>query len=286
MLRRCNMILDKIAEATINRVTKAKERQILEMLKDKLYFGASLKKFNGRPAFSFEQALRSPGSDHGGLHFICEVKKASPSKGVIAQDFPYMDIAREYVQGGASAISVLTEPEFFQGSDRYLNEISRAVDIPVLRKDFILDEYQIYESKLIGADAVLLICALLDTDRLKKYIKICDELGMSALVEAHTAKEIEIAMEAEARIIGVNNRNLQTFEVDIENSIRLRQMVPRDIIYVAESGIRSREDILALQSAGVDAVLIGEAFMRSENKKELMSALINSNKTETVYNEN
>lgn len=197
-----------------------------------------------------------------------------------------MDIAREYVQGGASAISVLTEPEFFQGSDRYLNEISRAVDIPVLRKDFILDEYQIYESKLIGADAVLLICALLDTDRLKKYIKICDELGMSALVEAHTAKEIEIAMEAEARIIGVNNRNLQTFEVDIENSIRLRQMVPRDIIYVAESGIRSREDILALQSAGVDAVLIGEAFMRSENKKELMSALINSNKTETVYNEN
>lgn len=280
------MILDKIAEATINRVTKAKERQILEMLKDKLYFGASLKKFNGRPAFSFEQALRSPGSDHGGLHFICEVKKASPSKGVIAQDFPYMDIAREYVQGGASAISVLTEPEFFQGSDRYLNEISRAVDIPVLRKDFILDEYQIYESKLIGADAVLLICALLDTDRLKKYIKICDELGMSALVEAHTAKEIEIAMEAEARIIGVNNRNLQTFEVDIENSIRLRQMVPRDIIYVAESGIRSREDILALQSAGVDAVLIGEAFMRSENKKELMSALINSNKTETLYNEN
>lgn len=280
------MILDKIAEATINRVTKAKERQILEMLKDKLYFGASLKKFNGRPAFSFEQALRSPGSDHGGLHFICEVKKASPSKGVIAQDFPYMDIAREYVQGGASAISVLTEPEFFQGSDRYLNEISRAVDIPVLRKDFILDEYQIYESKLIGADAVLLICALLDTDRLKKYIKICDELDMSALVEAHTAKEIEIAMEAEARIIGVNNRNLQTFEVDIENSIRLRQMVPRDIIYVAESGIRSREDILALQSAGVDAVLIGEAFMRSENKKELMSALINSNKTETLYNEN
>lgn len=280
------MILDKIAEATINRVTKAKERQILEMLKDKLYFGASLKKFNGRPAFSFEQALRSPGSDHGGLHFICEVKKASPSKGVIAQDFPYMDIAREYVQGGASAISVLTEPEFFQGSDRYLNEISRAVDIPVLRKDFILDEYQIYESKLIGADAVLLICALLDTDRLKKYIKICDELGMSALVEAHTAKEIEIAMEAEARIIGVNNRNLQTFEVDTENGIRLRQMVPRDIIYVAESGIRSREDILALQSAGVDAVLIGEAFMRSENKKELMSALINSNKTETVYNEN
>ena len=196
-----------------------------------------------------------------------------------------MDIAREYVQGGASAISVLTEP-ILSGSDRYLNEISRAVDIPVLRKDFILDEYQIYESKLIGADAVLLICALLDTDRLKKYIKICDELGMSALVEAHTAKEIEIAMEAEARIIGVNNRNLQTFEVDIENSIRLRQMVPRDIIYVAESGIRSREDILALQSAGVDAVLIGEAFMRSENKKELMSALINSNKTETVYTEN
>lgn len=275
------MILDKIAEATTKRVEKAKERQILELIKDKLYFGASLKNFNRRPAFSFEEALRRDREEdaialeagHCNLHFICEVKKASPSKGVISDDFPYMDIARDYVAAGASAISVLTEPEFFLGNDRYLSEISRAVNIPVLRKDFILDEYQIYESKLIGADAVLLISSLLEVNRLKKFIEICDELGLSALVEAHTAAEIEKAVEAGARIIGVNNRNLQTFEVDIENSIRLRELVPRDIIYVAESGIRTREDIRMLQSAGINAVLMGEAFMRSENKKGLLEAL-------------
>ena len=275
------MILDKIAEATTKRVEKAKERQILELIKDKLYFGASLKNFNRRPAFSFEEALRRDREEdaialeagHCNLHFICEVKKASPSKGVISDDFPYMDIARDYVAAGASAISVLTEPEFFLGNDRYLSEISRAVNIPVLRKDFILDEYQIYESKLIGADAVLLISSLIEANRLRKFIEICDELGLSALVEAHTAAEIEKAVEAGARIIGVNNRNLQTFEVDIENSIRLRELVPRDIIYVAESGIRTREDIRMLQSAGINAVLIGEAFMRSENKKGLLEAL-------------
>ena len=275
------MILDRIAEATTKRVAKAKERQILELLKDKLYFGASLKNFNKRPAFSFEEALRRGRKEdataleavHCNLHFICEVKKASPSKGVISDDFPYMDIARDYMEAGASAISVLTEPEFFLGNDRYLNEISRAVNIPVLRKDFILDEYQIYESKLIGADAVLLISSLIEANRLKKFIEICDELGLSALVEAHTAAEIVKAVEAGARIIGVNNRNLQTFEVDIENSIRLRELVPRDIIYVAESGIRTREDIRRLQSAGINAVLMGEAFMRSENKKGLLEAL-------------
>lgn len=275
------MILDKIAEATTKRVEKAKERQILELLKDKLYFGASLKNFNRRPAFSFEEALRRDRKEeaialeagHCNLHFICEVKKASPSKGVISDDFPYMDIARDYVEAGASAISVLTEPEFFMGNDRYLSEISRAVNIPVLRKDFILDEYQIYESKLIGADAVLLISSLLEANRLRKFIEICDELGLSALVEAHTAAEIEKAVEAGARVIGVNNRNLQNFEVDIENSIRLRELVPRDIIYVAESGIRTREDIRRLQSAGINAVLMGEAFMRSENKKGLLEAL-------------
>lgn len=275
------MILDKIAEATTKRVEKAKERQILELLKDKLYFGASLKNFNRRPAFSFEEALRRGRKEdvialeagHCNLHFICEVKKASPSKGVISDDFPYMDIARDYVEAGASAISVLTEPEFFMGNDRYLSEISRAVNIPVLRKDFILDEYQIYESKLIGADAVLLISSLLEANRLKKFIETCDELGLSALVEAHTSAEIEKAVEAGARVIGVNNRNLQNFEVDIENSIRLRELVPRDIIYVAESGIRTREDIRRLQSAGINAVLMGEAFMRSENKKGLLEAL-------------
>lgn len=274
------MILDKIAEATVKRVEKAKERQIIEILQEKIYFGASLKRFNNRSPFSFEKALRSCRTENtiteigrSNMHFICEVKKASPSKGVISHDFPYLDIARDYVLAGASAISVLTEPEFFLGSDRYLNEISKAVDIPVLRKDFILDEYQIYESKMIGADAVLLIGSLLEADKLKRFIKICDELGMSALVEAHTAAEIEKALEAEARIIGVNNRNLQTFEVDLENCIRLRDLVPGDIIYVAESGIRTREDIKLLESAGIDAVLIGEAFMRSENRRELLNAL-------------
>lgn len=274
------MILDKIAEATVKRVEKAKERQIIEILQEKIYFGASLKRFNNRSPFSFEKALRSCRTENtiteigrSNMHFICEVKKASPSKGVISHDFPYLDIARDYVLAGASAISVLTEPEFFLGSDRYLNEISKAVDIPVLRKDFILDEYQIYESKIIGADAVLLISSLLEADKLKRFIKICDELGMSALVEAHTAAEIEKALEAEARIIGVNNRNLQTFEVDLENCIRLRDLVPGDIIYVAESGIRTREDIKLLESAGIDAVLIGEAFMRSENRRELLNAL-------------
>lgn len=275
------MILDKIAEATVKRVEKAKERQIIEILQEKIYFGASLKRFNNRSPFSFEKALRSCRTENttteetgrSNMHFICEVKKASPSKGVISHDFPYLDIARDYVLAGASAISVLTEPEFFLGSDRYLNEISKAVDIPVLRKDFILDEYQIYESKIIGADAVLLISSLLEADKLKRFIKICDELGMSALVEAHTAAEIEKALEAESRIIGVNNRNLQTFEVDLENCIRLRDLVPGDIIYVAESGIRTREDIKLLESAGIDAVLIGEVFMRSENRKELLSAM-------------
>lgn len=274
------MILDKIAEATVKRVEKAKERQIIEILQEKIYFGASLKRFNNRSPFSFEKALRSCRTENtiteigrSNMHFICEVKKASPSKGVISHDFPYLDIARDYVLAGASAISVLTEPEFFLGSDRYLNEISKAVDIPVLRKDFILDEYQIYESKIIGADAVLLISSLLEADKLKRFIKICDELGMSALVEAHTAAEIEKALEAESRIIGVNNRNLQTFEVDLENCIRLRDLVPGDIIYVAESGIRTREDIKLLESAGIDAVLIGEAFMRSENRRELLNAL-------------
>lgn len=276
------MILDKIAKATIRRVEKAKERLPLELLKDKLYVGDSLKDFNKRPVFAFEQALRrdrkevladSKAGYNNNLRFICEVKKASPSKGVISEDFPYLDIAREYMQAGASAISVLTEPEFFMGNDGYLNEISREVNIPVLRKDFILDEYQIYEAKLIGADAVLLICSLLDTHRLKRYLEICDRLGLCALIEAHSAAEVEAAMEAGARIIGVNNRNLQTFEVDIHNSIRLRELVPGEIIFVAESGIYTREDIRALQAAGVDAVLIGEAFMRSGNRKELLNSM-------------
>jgi indole-3-glycerol phosphate synthase len=192
---------------------------------------------------------------------------------MISEDFPYLTIARDYEQAGADAISVLTEPEFFKGSDRYLTEISDLVRIPVLRKDFIVDEYQIYEAKVIGADAILLICSLLDTDTVKKFLRLSNELGLSALVEAHTKEELFSAIDAGARVIGVNNRNLQTFEVDLKNSIELRGLVPMDIIFVAESGIKTPEDIAALKAAQVDAVLIGETLMRSNNKREQLSYL-------------
>ncbi len=283
------MILNTIAEATRIRVSKAKKELSLEQLKAMIYDGAGVKSFHNRNAFAFEKALikkknladtktfeshRSDiqnTTDH--IAFICEVKKASPSKGIIAEDFPYLEIAKEYVAAGADAISVLTEPEFFKGSNQYLTEISNAVPIPVLRKDFTVDEYQIYEAKLIGADAVLLICALLDTETIKKYLRLCNELGLSALVEAHTEEEIISAKEAGARVIGVNNRNLQTFEVDLNNSVRLRNKVSKDTIYVAESGIKTPQDMRVLKNAGVNAVLIGETLMRSPNKKDQLDQL-------------
>jgi indole-3-glycerol phosphate synthase len=263
------MILDTIAKATRVRVEEAKERLPLKLLKTKLYDGSCLRSFHGRDAFAFERAIQKQ------ISFICEVKKASPSKGIIAEDFPYLTIAREYEAAGAQAISVLTEPDFFLGRDQYLSDISREVGIPILRKDFTIDEYQLYEAKLIGADAVLLICALLSTDTIREYINICDELGLSALVEAHDEQEIESALKAGARVIGVNNRNLKTFEVDLNNAIRLRAMVPEKICFVAESGIRTPEDIRQLQAAGVNAVLIGETLMRSPDKKEQLRRLSN-----------
>lgn len=265
------MILDTIVKVTERRVEKAKEQLSLKELKEKIYGGEGVKSFHNRNAFAFERALRKNNSlliKGNTISVICEVKKASPSKGVIAEDFPYLTIAREYVDAGAEAISVLTEPDFFQGENHYLSEISQAVPIPVLRKDFIIDEYQIYEAKLIGADAVLLICSLLNTCSIQRFIKICDDLGLSALVEAHTELEILSAVRAGARVIGVNNRNLKTFEIDITNSLLLRKLVPEDIIFVAESGIKSAADISVLCDAGVDAVLIGETLMRSNNKKE------------------
>lgn len=262
------MILEKLAESTRRRVEAAKKKAPFEELKSRIFYKGKVNKFHQREDFAFEKALSKEG-----ISFICEVKKASPSKGLIAPVFPYQEIAIQYEKAGADAVSVLTEPEYFQGRDVYLKEISESVNIPVLRKDFIIDEYQIYESKLLGADAVLLICALLDADTLRRYIGICDELGLSALVEAHTKEEIASAMESGARVIGVNNRNLQTFEVDIRNCIMLRERVPKDIIYVAESGIQTREDILLLEKAGVDAVLIGEALMKSADKKAMLSYL-------------
>jgi indole-3-glycerol phosphate synthase len=262
------MILDEIAESSRNRVAKAKEVLPLKALKEIIYDGAGVRSFQSRIAFAFERSLNK---EH--ITFICEVKKASPSKGIIAEDFPYLNIACDYEKAGAAAISVLTEPEYFKGADRYLTEISSKVHIPVLRKDFIVDEYQVYEAKVIGADAVLLICSLLNTQELRKYLALSNELGLSALVEAHTKEEVASALEAGARVIGVNNRNLQTFEVDINNSLQLRNQVPRDIIFVAESGIKTPEDIATLREAGVNAVLIGETLMSSENKKEQLAYL-------------
>lgn len=270
------MILDTIAASTQIRVEQAKTKLSQEELKNEIYCREGIRSFHGRNAFAFERALRKryySGRNHNPISFICEIKKASPSKGVITEEFPYLRIAQEYVSAGADAISVLTEPEYFLGNERYLSEISREVPLPVLRKDFIIDEYQIYEAKRMGADAVLLICSLLDTATIKDFLCLCGELGMSVLVEAHSGDEVHSALKAGARIIGVNNRNLNTFEVDLQNSIRLRSRVPEDIIFVAESGIQSPGDVALLSAAGVDAVLIGEALMRSENKKQELARL-------------
>jgi len=207
------------------------------------------------------------------IAFICEVKKASPSKGVIAEDFPYLDIARAYEQAGADAISVLTEPDFFQGSDRYLAEIRGVVDIPLLRKDFIIDPFQIEQAACLGADAILLICAILTPVQLAEYCQMADTLGLSCLVEAHDEDELRMALSAGARVVGVNNRNLKTFAVDTQNSIKLRKLAPKEVVFVSESGIRTAEDVQFLRENGVDAVLIGETLMRAPDKKAALAAL-------------
>lgn len=263
------MILEEIVKSTQERVARAKEACPLQKIKSRINLQTREQRLHNRDAYAFERALCTKG-----MAFICEVKKASPSKGIIADDFPYLDIAKDYEAAGAAAISVLTEPEFFKGDNRYLSEISSEVSVPVLRKDFTIDEYQLYEAKLIGADAVLLICALLDTDTLKKYITICDQLGLSALVEAHTAEEISSAINAGARVIGVNNRNLKTFEVNLATSIGLRGLVPERIVFIAESGIQTPSDIKALSNAGVNGVLIGETLMRSADRKKQLEELI------------
>lgn len=220
--------------------------------------------------FPFEAALKDKP-----IAIISEVKRASPSKGLIAEDFDYLDIAKEYEEAGVSAISVLTEPYFFQGSDNILKEISENVKTPILRKDFIISPYMIYEAKLIGASAILLIVSILDDNQLKEYLELADELGLSSIVETHDEKEIERALNAGARIIGVNNRNLKDFTVDIRNSVNLRKNVPEDIIFISESGIKTPEDVRILKENNVDGVLIGETLMRSDDKKTLIEALKN-----------
>lgn len=256
------MILEKIAAATKVRIDQEKEKISYESMKQ------AAEKFGSNGDFPFEKALISQD-----IHFICEVKKASPSKGIIAEKFPYEEIAKEYEKAGADCISVLTEPDFFQGRDEYLTNIRKQVNIPVLRKDFILEPYQIYQAKVIGADAILLICSLLKEETVKEYIQLADSLGLSALVETHDEAEIAFALRTGARIIGVNNRNLKTFEVDIHNSERLRKLVPEPVLFVAESGIRTPEDIDTLRKARVNAVLIGETLMRSPDKKKMLKEL-------------
>lgn len=256
------MILDEIAAATRKRVQMCRQEISYEEMENR----ACRMEVTG--AFSFEERLRGDG-----IHFICEVKKASPSKGVIAQHFPYVEIAEEYERAGADCISVLTEPHYFIGSTRYLAEIRKHVNIPLLRKDFTVDDYMIYEAKVIGADAVLLICSLLDEETIRDWIDLCDRLGLSALVEAHDEEEVLAAVRAGARMIGVNNRNLKTFQVDVSNCLRLRESVPPDVLFVAESGIRTREDVEALERGNVNGVLIGETLMKSPDKAAAMRKL-------------
>ena len=259
------MILDDLAAAAQARVAQKKRMIPFEEVRKQ---AEKLASDEGTFEFPFEKAI--VGKDPS---FICEIKKASPSKGVIADDFSYRNISQEYEMAGADCISVLTEPDYFKGDDRYLKEISDIVSVPTLRKDFTVDPYLIYEAKLLGASCVLLIAALLDTNTILEYRAMCDELGLSALVEAHDEREIYSALDAGARLVGVNNRNLKTFEVNIQNSIRLRKLVPKNILFVAESGIRNPEDIQALRNAGVDGVLIGETLMRSSDKAEMIRKL-------------
>lgn len=259
------MILDKIIEATKIRVAQEKQVESPESVK------AAALALPSDTGFPFEAALCQQD-----FNFICEVKKASPSKGIIAEHFPYLDIAKEYEVAGAAVISVLTEPDFFKGDKKYLQEIANTVKIPVLRKDFIIDEYQIYQAKVWGASAILLICACLDMHTLTKFRELADSLGLSSLVEAHDEHEVQMAIDCGARIIGVNNRNLKDFTVDVQNSVRLRNLVQDDVIFVSESGLETPEDIQVLRDNNIGVALMGETFMRSPNKVEKLAYLYGS----------
>ena len=256
------MILEEIAARTVQRVAEEKAAVPLSEMKKRA------EALDANTGFPFRKALS--GNE---ISFICEVKRASPSKGLIAPDLPYLDIARDYERAGASAISCLTEPFWFKGRDEYLAEISNAVKIPVLRKDFTVDEYMIYQAKTLGASAVLLICSILSKEQLSEYLGIAHSLGLSALVEAHDEDEVRTALSVGAGIIGVNNRDLRTFTVDINNSARLRKLVPPEVLFVSESGIKTAADIEALRSNGTNAVLIGETLMRSPDKKAALDEL-------------
>ncbi|MCI8508655.1 MAG: indole-3-glycerol phosphate synthase TrpC [Lachnospiraceae bacterium] len=256
-------IIKRIAADKRMQVAQEKKEISYEKLKEMAMAAKS-----SLPDFIFEETLQKDG-----VSFICEVKKASPSRGIISKDFPYMDIAREYERAGADCISVLTESKYFLGNDRYLSDIRKAVNLPIIRKDFIVDTYQIYQAKVIGANAVLLICSLMNVEFLEECIGTCNKLGISALVEVHGEDEVQMAIRAGARMIGVNNRNLKDFSVDVHNSIRLRKLVPKEMVFIAESGIRTRDDIKALEKEGVNAVLVGESLMQSESKEQKLKEL-------------
>lgn len=272
------MILDTLAQATKKRIDGQKQLKSLEALKQELSEKAERgelvlpdkeksfeENFNNPSLYRFEKNLKGKG-----IHIIAEVKKASPSKGLIDPNFDYMKVARDYEMAGVDCVSCLTEPDYFKGSDEIFMEIRRTLKTPMIRKDFTVDEYMIYQAKLMGADCILLICAILDDEALISYYKLADSLGLSVLVETHDEEEMERALKIGARMIGVNNRNLKDFTVDIGNSIRLRKMVPENVIFVAESGIKTREDIKELEDCGTNGVLIGETFMRAADKaKEL-----------------
>lgn len=254
-------ILDQLADYARTRV--ARDQEVISA--DAMRELAFQTKGNGA---AFRSALEAPG-----MRFICEVKKASPSKGIISPDFPYLQIAKDYEQAGADCISCLTEPKWFLGSDAIFTEIRNTVNLPMLRKDFTVDEYQICQARVMGANAVLLICSILDTRTIARYLQLCDDLGLVALVEAHTPEEIASAVSAGASIIGVNNRNLKDFTVDFSNAARLRALIPPEALYVAESGVTGPQDAAVLRSIGADAALIGEALMRAENKGALLQAM-------------
>ena len=258
-------MLEKIVAKTEERLVESKRNNPLSQLKDEV------SKLDINDDFPFKEALKDPE-----IAIIAEVKKASPSKGLIAEDFDYIKIAKDYEQAGASAISVLTEPYFFKGSNDYLKEIAENVSIPILRKDFTIDEYMIWEAKSLGASAILLIVSILDDVQLKRYLDLAHELGLSAIVETHDEKEIRTAIDAGAEIIGVNNRNLADFTVDINNSVNLRRLVSDDILFISESGIKTSEDVRRLKENNVDAVLIGETLMRSDDKKAMIEELKNA----------
>ena len=259
-------ILDEIADRTRQRIAEQKRDRPLPSMRAAAE--AALARDSTAQKFPVEEALRQPE-----LQFIAEVKRASPSKGLIAPDFPYLQIARDYEAAGAAAISCLTEPCWFQGRNEYLSEIAREVGIPVLRKDFVVDEYMVYEAKALGAQAVLLICAILDNAQLAAYRELCDELGLSALVEAHTAREVERAVACGARVIGVNNRDLKTFTVDMGAAQALRDLVPADTLFVSESGIKTAADVQAARAMRADAVLVGETLMRTADKRAKLAEL-------------